>query len=72
MRRLELKGKHFEVETAEAFWEILLQIELSLSRDKTKDKEKLQAFLSHENFRLGGPHVLTFTCMFIVAWPCGG
>jgi hypothetical protein len=58
MQRLELKGKHFEIETAcsddelEAFWEILLQIEPSLSqedtsRDKTKDKERLQAFLSH-------------------------
>lgn len=58
MCRLELKGKHFEVETAcsddelEAFWEVLLQIEPSLSqddtsRDKTKNKERLQAFLSH-------------------------
>ena len=50
MRRLELKGKHFENESAcsddelEAFWEVLLQIEPFLSqddtsRDKTKDKE---------------------------------
>ena len=37
MRRLELNGKKFEVETAcsdnelESFWEILLQIESSLS-----------------------------------------
>ena len=58
MPRLELKGKHFEVKTAcfddelDAVWEIALQIEPSLSqddtsRDKTKDKERLQAFLSH-------------------------
>ena len=58
MHRLELKGKNFEVETAcsddelDAFWETLLQIEPPLSqddtsRDKTKDKERLQAFLSH-------------------------
>ena len=45
MQRLELKGKHFEVRSAcsdgemEAFWEIVLQIDLSLSNnDTTKDK----------------------------------
>ena len=58
MHGLELKGKHFEVEPAcsekelEAFWENLLQIDSSLSqddttRDKTRDKDKLQAFLIH-------------------------
>lgn len=58
MQRLELKGKHFEVRSAcsdgemEAFWEILLQIDPSLSnndttKDKTNDKQRLQAFLGH-------------------------
>ena len=58
MRRLELNGKKFEVETAcsddelESFWEILLQIESSLSpddttRDKVRDKTSLQEFISH-------------------------
>ena len=58
MRRLELNGKKFEVEMAcsenelELFWEILLQIESSLSpddttRDKVKDKVSLQEFISH-------------------------
>ena len=55
---MELKGKHFEVQSAcsdremEAFWEILLQIYPSLSsndttKDKTNDKQRLQAFLGH-------------------------
>ena len=58
MRRLELNGKKFEVETAcsddelESFWEILLQIESSLSsydttQDKVRDKASLQEFISH-------------------------
>ena len=58
MRRLELNGKKFEVETAcsddevECFWEILQQIESSLSpddttRDKIRDKTSLQQFFSH-------------------------
>ena len=57
-KRLELKGKKFEVETAcsngevEAFWEILQDIEPSLSlddttQDKIKDKQNLQAFFTH-------------------------
>lgn len=58
MCRLELKGKNFEVEEAcsesdvENFWEILLQIEPSLTpedtaRDKVKDKKELHSFFSH-------------------------
>ena len=58
MSRLQLKGKKIEVETGcsefeeECFWEVLQQIEPSLSsddttREKIKDKEKLQAFLNH-------------------------
>ena len=58
LSRLQLKGKKFEVETGcsefeeECFWEVLQQIEPSLSsddttREKIKDKEKLQAFLNH-------------------------
>ena len=58
MCRLELKGKKFQVEKAcsesdvHNFWEILQQVESSLtpddtSRDKVKDKDQLQAFLSH-------------------------
>ena len=58
MRRLELNGKKFEVETAcsddelESFWEILLQIKSSLSpddttQDKVRDKTSLQEFISH-------------------------
>ena len=41
MQRLELKGNHFEIETAcsddelEAIWEILPQMEPSLSQDDT-------------------------------------
>ena len=57
-RRLELKGKKIEVDTAcpdselEAFWEILLEIEPTLSPDDTiqekfKDKKQLQSFLTH-------------------------
>ncbi len=58
MRWLELRGKNFEVEEAcsesdvENFWEILLQIEPSLTpedtaRDKVKDKNELHSFFSH-------------------------
>ena len=58
MRRLELNGKKFEVETAcsddelESFWEILLQIESLLSpddttRDKVRDKASMKEFISH-------------------------
>lgn len=58
MRRLELNGKKFEVETAcsddelEFFWEILLQIESSLSpdditQDMVRDKASFQEFISH-------------------------
>lgn len=58
MRRLELKGKKFEVAEAcsdaraEAFWEILEQIEPTLTpddttREKIKNKDKLHAFLNH-------------------------
>ena len=58
MLRLEVNGKKFEFETPcsdnelESFWEILLQIESSLSpddttRDKIRDKASLQEFFSH-------------------------
>lgn len=58
MHRLELKGKKFEVETAcssgelEAFWEILKEVEPSLSpedttRDKIRDKADLNKFITH-------------------------
>ena len=58
MQRLELNGKKFEVQTAcsdnklESFWEILHQMESSLSpddttRDRMRDKASLQEFISH-------------------------
>lgn len=62
MRKLKLNGKKFEVETAcyddefESFWEILHQIESSLSpddttRDKIRDMASLQEFISHCQLR---------------------